>query len=71
MIKGICCQPPDVIAFVIDTKNPNIKDKIFVSPSHNTNWVSRDIILMRYLKNTPCKQEKHVLEDIINDDFAF
>jgi hypothetical protein len=58
-ITGIDDPAPDVIAFVLDTKDnlPTISKIITVRISHNTFWVSRDMILMRYLKNCPCKTE--------------
>jgi hypothetical protein len=47
----------DVVAFVIDTKDnmPAISNKIYVTVSKNTVWVSRDMILMKYLKGPPAK----------------
>lgn len=72
VVKGICNQPPDVIAFVIDTKEPVISDKIFVTPSYNTNWISRNLILMKYLKNAPCERETpHQLTQVDADEFSF
>lgn len=72
VVNGICNQPPDVIAFVIDTKEPVISDKIFVTPSYNTNWISRNLILMRYLKNAPCERETpHRRAQVDADEFCF
>jgi type II secretory pathway pseudopilin PulG len=50
---------PDIIAFAIDTADnfPNISDKITITASKNTVWVSRDMILMKYLKNPPCRAQ--------------
>jgi hypothetical protein len=51
---------PDVIAFVIDTNDnyPRISEKIDVIVSKYTSWISRDRLLMQYLKNCPCKKEQ-------------
>jgi hypothetical protein len=49
----------DIVAFVIDTKDnyPSISDGniITVTSSKNTFWISRDMFLIKYLKNCPCK----------------
>jgi hypothetical protein len=47
------------IAFVIDTEDnpPTISGKICVTASKNTFWISRDMLLMQYLKNSPCNRE--------------
>jgi hypothetical protein len=46
------------IAFVIDTADnyPAISEKISVKVSSNTHWISRDMLLMQYLKSGPCKK---------------
>jgi hypothetical protein len=50
----------DIVAFAIDTADnfPKISDKITITISKNTAWISRDMILMKYLKNPPCKAKK-------------
>jgi hypothetical protein len=55
------CNP---IAFVIDTCDnpPTGSDKITVKVSKNTFWLLRDELLMRYLKNSPCKRESAVAD---------
>jgi type II secretory pathway pseudopilin PulG len=52
----------DPIAFVLDVKDnpPNISDEIKVTASRNTYWVSRDMLLMQYMKNSPCRRENNV-----------
>jgi hypothetical protein len=48
---------PDIIAFVIDTNEnyPAISGKISVTALKNTFWITRDMLLIKYLKNCPCK----------------
>ena len=48
------------VAFVIDTADnqPTISEKINVVVSTNTHWISRDMLLMQYLKSGPCRKEK-------------
>ena len=58
-VQGVGEALPSIIAFVIDTKQPAISDKIRVVPTSDTSWISRDIFLMQYLKNSPCKKESH------------
>ena len=71
-IQGVRNLLPDVIAFVIDTQTPQITDKITVKPTADTNWVSRDIFLMQYLKNVPCKKEKRQeASRVARDEFSF
>jgi hypothetical protein len=61
-----------IIAFVIDTEDnlPAISEKIHVTVSKNTHWISRDMILMQYLKNSPCRREEnrpqHAVENTTN-----
>jgi hypothetical protein len=67
---------PDVVAFVIDTRNnfPMVSDKISVTISPNTVWMSRDMILMKYLKCPPCRVGAGVQPQIQqqdNDNFNF
>jgi hypothetical protein len=47
------------IAFVIDTRDnpPKISDQIYIAISKNTVWVFRDMLLMKYLKDSPCHRE--------------
>jgi hypothetical protein len=74
----------NTIAFVIDTEdNPPVVSadtkKVSVTASKNTCWVLRDILLMQYLKNSPCAKEdnsRHTtniapdfVEDQIEDAF--
>ncbi len=49
----------DVIAFVIDTKNHknSLGENIIIRPTAHTFWVTRDVLLMKYLKNSPCRIE--------------
>lgn len=49
----------DVIAFAIDTKDHknSIGENIILHPTAHTFWVTRDMLLMKYLKNSPCKIE--------------
>lgn len=49
-----------IVAFCLDTSNnkPTISDKIYITVSTNTFWVTRDILLMKYLKNCPCSTEQ-------------
>ena len=71
-IQGVRNLLPDVIAFVIDTKQPTISDKIRITPSADTAWLSRDIFLMQYLKNAPCKREGLRADtNIARDEFSF
>jgi hypothetical protein len=48
---------PDVVAFVIDVRSnpPTIADRIVVTVSKNTTWISRDMLLMKYLKGPPAR----------------
>ncbi|GHT99848.1 hypothetical protein FACS1894126_6150 [Alphaproteobacteria bacterium] len=51
----------DVVAFVIDTEEnrPSISsDTIYVKVSTNTNWVTRNFFIIRYLKGCPCNHEE-------------
>jgi hypothetical protein len=66
----------NVIAFVIDTKNHKniIEEKIKLRPTAHTFWITRDMLLMKYLKNSPCSSEnpqqntnQHLQE--FDDDF--
>ena len=46
-----------IVAFAIDTldhKNIINEDHIVINPSRHTFWISRDMLLMQYLKNAPC-----------------
>lgn len=43
------------IAFVLDTAMPTISDAIHVTISADTHLVSRDMLLMLYLKSQPCR----------------
>jgi type II secretory pathway pseudopilin PulG len=45
------------IAFVLDTADnqPTVSDVVRVTISANTHWVSRDMLLMMYLKSKPCR----------------
>lgn len=58
-IKGIASTGRNPIAFVIDTSDnsPNVSEKINVVISKNTCWILRDMLLMQYLKNSPCRRE--------------
>ena len=49
----------DVIAFAIDTKDHknSIGEKIILNPTSHTFWITRDMLLMKYLKNSPCTIE--------------
>ncbi|MDR2067781.1 MAG: hypothetical protein LBP41_02215 [Holosporaceae bacterium] len=64
---------PDIVAFSIDTADnfPKISDKITITISKNTIWISRDMILMKYLKNPPCKAKKQPVAPSQNDVFDF
>lgn len=64
------------IAFAIDTKNHKnvIEEKIILHPTAHTFWITRDIMLMKYMKNSPCSAEnpqqntnQHLQE--FDDDF--
>ncbi len=65
-----------VIAFAIDTKNHRnlIGETIILRPTAHTFWITRDMLLMKYLKNSPCITEnpkqntyRHLQE--FDDDF--
>lgn len=46
------------IAFVIDTQNKNIffqENNVCVNPSEYTMWITRDMLLMKYLKDRACR----------------
>lgn len=49
----------DVIAFAIDTKDHknSLGETIILRPTSHTFWVTRDVLLMKYLKNSPCAIE--------------
>ncbi|MCR4623391.1 MAG: hypothetical protein K5780_01900 [Alphaproteobacteria bacterium] len=49
----------DVIAFAIDTKDHknSLGETIILHPTAHTFWVTRDVLLMKYLKNSPCAIE--------------
>ncbi len=49
----------DVIAFAIDTKDHknSIGKEIILNPTAHTFWITRDMLLMKYLKNSPCMIE--------------
>lgn len=49
----------NVIAFAIDTKDHknSIGETIILRPTAHTFWVTRDELLMKYLKNSPCAIE--------------
>ncbi len=50
----------DIIAFVIDIKeHKNIihEQYIKIQPSEYTIWITRNVLLMKYLKNSPCERE--------------
>jgi type II secretory pathway pseudopilin PulG len=51
---------PDIVAFVIDTADnfPKISNKIIIAMAPYTLWMSRDMILMKYLKDAPCRAKK-------------
>ncbi|MDR1236492.1 MAG: hypothetical protein LBJ96_05825, partial [Holosporaceae bacterium] len=59
LIKGMEDFKNGIIAFVIDTDDnpPTLSGEIRVKISKNTFWISRDGILMRFLKNSPCERE--------------
>ncbi len=66
----------DVIAFAIDIKNHSntIGKEIILKPTAHTFWITRDMLLMKYLKNSPCSIEnpqqignQHLQE--FDDDF--
>lgn len=47
------------IAFAIDVPNGGIsfqKDKAYIRQREYTTWISRDMLLMKYLKNPPCNR---------------
>ena len=49
----------NVIAFAIDTKDHknSVGETIILRPTSHTFWVTRDVLLMKYLKNSPCAIE--------------
>ncbi len=49
----------DVIAFAIDTKDHKnfVGEEVILNPTAHTFWITRDILLMKYLKNSPCTIE--------------
>lgn len=49
----------DPIAFAIDTKEHKnlIEEKIVLRPTAHTFWITRDMLLMKYMKNSPCYAE--------------
>ena len=49
----------NVIAFAIDTKDHKnyIGKEIILNPTAHTFWITRDMLLMKYLKNSPCTIE--------------
>ena len=66
----------NVIAFAIDTKDHNnfVGEEIILNPSAHTFWITRDVLLMKYLKNSPCSIENpQQVEDLhlqeFDDDF--
>lgn len=66
----------DVIAFAIDTKDHKntIGEKIILNPTSHTFWITRDMLLMKYLKNSPCMieiPEQNTDQDLqgFDDDF--
>ena len=66
----------DVIAFAIDTKDHknSIGEKIILNPTSHTFWITRDMLLMKYLKNSPCTieiPEQNTYQDLqeFDDDF--
>jgi type II secretory pathway pseudopilin PulG len=50
----------DITAFVLDTEDnrPTVSDagKIIVKPAANTVWIRRNLLLVQYLKASPCQQ---------------
>lgn len=65
------------IAFVVDIQNGGInfqKDKTYVKQCEYTTWISRDMLLMKYLKSIPCKRIRYPEKtDTLNstDNFLF
>jgi hypothetical protein len=60
IIDGIALttQNPVVFVIVIDNKdNLRVSEKIHIVVEENTYWVSRDMLLMQYLKSAPCRRE--------------
>lgn len=66
----------DVIAFAIDTKDHKniIGETIVIHPTAHTVWIGRNMLLMKYLRNSPCLSEnsqqnsdQHLQE--LEDDF--
>lgn len=48
----------NIIAFVVDTRKHEIsRENSVITPSTDAAWVSRDMLLMKYLKNSPCRRE--------------
>jgi hypothetical protein len=64
-INGMGNLPPDIIALVIDINDnlPRISEKINLDISPYTYWISRDRLLMQYLKNCPCKKGEFSFKD--------
>jgi hypothetical protein len=63
------CNP---VAFVLDTRDnpPSVSEDIRITVSKNTFWILRDELLMRYLKNAPCRREVPVEPQIENGSSA-
>lgn len=66
----------NVIAFAIDTKDHknSVGETIILRPTAHTFWVTRDVLLMKYLKNSPCaienpRQNSNRRLQEFNDDF--
>lgn len=65
------------IAFVVDIQNRGIKfqnDRIIVNPSEYTMWVSRDMLLMKYLRmplNTVVNYSQNNIANNAEDDLDF
>ena len=55
-IKIFGYDSENVIAFVVDTKDHSSSGNT-ITPSVHTVWISRDMLLMKYLKNSPCRRE--------------
>ena len=57
----------DVIAFAIDTSDHKnfIGENIVLHPTAHTFWITRDMLLMKYLKNSPCVTE-NPQQDVVN-----
>ncbi|MDR1333815.1 MAG: type II secretion system GspH family protein [Holosporaceae bacterium] len=60
-VKQMSNSSHELIAFVLDTDEnlPDISEKITVTAAKNTYWISRDMLLMQYLKNSPCRRENN------------